>query len=389
MPRRVPRDPIRARIETEAFPALRDRLLEARPVLKDIVGDGTVEDILDRKARDPDAVRVLINAVWEERARYEEWFQNTDGRVVQDRSEPLQPCNHSYDDAVMVRYLHACTRRHIKSLHDEWETKERSRADDGGSNPLARLFGRKKQDVLANDRLVGLYTELEPYLRHEWQFPLIPEYARLAKWMITELGELLLNIRDASALHQLADINPKDVHHAKEIVGDDFVAMISHDIRTITSLRGQKVDTAKAVLAGLKQTLGDRVWEVVADRERFTYAVHLRMKNKSDFRAVQDYFADLSPEAIDMLREAYSARRLAMFLDTAHDILGDTFREVFGPDADRAIVGVFINKSREIQMNDHYDNEEQERQDFTNSFSVICRAYLRDPQSFMAIKAMS
>ena len=391
MARRVPRDPIRARIETEAFPDIRDSLCQSSPEYQEALEGRGVEQILAEQ--DHDFVKKLIQTIWDSRENFPDHFSNQDGAVVRDKTEPIAPCHKSYEEAVVETYLVAVFRRHLMRRHQEWQDKEykRRQEEDGDQKPgfFARFTKKKREEEPVNEQITQIFPTMKPYLRHEWQFDLVPAYGRLSPWLVEAVGESIMSVRTEEQLQELAGYSPRDIQHAKQIAAEHFDALLANDVRAIGALRGQKEKEAGRLINDLIHVLGGKAWAVIGDRNAFSYAMQLRFRNVADFKAVAPFLSDTCPEAIEILREALSARRMGMFLEIARDNLGDKYDQVFNNPADLKAVHVFLNKTKEISMSDHYENEEDEKRDFGNSFSVICRSYVRDPQAFMSIKTMS
>ncbi len=388
---RVPRDPARARVETEVYPAIRDVLVRAFPYFQERLEGRSPEDVLTEQ--DHEFVKKLIQVVWQSREMFPDYFRGPDGQLVSDRTEPIAPCNKSYEEAVVVQYLLACTRRYIMAQYEEWKARERQRRQEELDNQKKGLLSFFKKDKgpeePENPEFGKLYNALKPHLKHEWQFDLIPFYAQLPAWLVEMIGNSLLTLHRQEQVEALENIHPKDLEHAKKLTGDLFDEMLAAAPHAIRNLRDVKENEGRRTIADLYRGLGARTWEVVGDMEMLKYAVHLRFKNTADFKAAARYLPDLAPSTLDILRETLSARRMGMFLETAKSVMGPKFNEVFGDPSQKQVVHVFLNKTKEISMNDHYDDEEEEKRDFNNSFSVICRSYLRNPDSFMSIRTMS
>lgn len=132
-----------------------------------------------------------------------------------DEADAILECGRTLDDIVAM-IVRTAAKRHFR------------RRLDGKSRPLAvrRRKGKGKPDLLT--RLVRLflsapepekkgrtrsellYDAIKDYLLHDWQVPLVPDYANLPVSTVRRLGLRLLDYRHAGDLQRLRD----DPNHA-------------------------------------------------------------------------------------------------------------------------------------------------------------------------------
>jgi hypothetical protein len=139
------------------------------------------------------------------------------------RSDEMLLCGRSLDQVVAMVVRTAAKRyfrRHI----------------DGWTRPLLRPRGRAANSLLAlhlmamvaiaglrparSGRGKALYEVLQDYLRHDWQVPLVPEYARLTPALVRRLGPRILDFHAAADLRRLQK-NPEFVPKAMAAAKDE------------------------------------------------------------------------------------------------------------------------------------------------------------------------
>lgn len=178
----------------------------------------------------PDLVPTLMALGWELRREklFRDLFRHAEtGEVVATQDDPIAPCGQTFAE-IMRAHLYASARRYLERLEVEWASRRareaeaawrESQTEDG---PLKRLLNRlkgKSQDVgtftAAHFRPHysghGLYEVLKPHLNAEWQFGLVPFYARLRPRHIEALGSAVSALRTPLQIESLSTLTPEDL----------------------------------------------------------------------------------------------------------------------------------------------------------------------------------
>lgn len=194
----------------------------------------------------PDLIPMLMALGWELRDTklFRDLFRHVDtGEMATDQDTPLAPCGRSFNQ-IMQAHLYASARRYLDRIETEWASRRareaeaawrESRTEDG---PLKKLLNRlkgKTEDVgqfSINDYRPhypghGLYKALKPHLTAEWQFGLVPFYARLRTRHIEALGTALSSLRTPLQIESLGVLTPEDLSvvrglslvHAEAVLG--------------------------------------------------------------------------------------------------------------------------------------------------------------------------
>lgn len=230
--RRVPR--LREQVQV-AYDLLRDLLGRAGydGLLAQLKGLDTVNDVLRHR---PEVVPLLQKAAWELRheKKFSELFLNRDtGAVVESRDEPIAPCGRTFAE-VEQAHLYGAARLYFDRLELDYATRQARAAEKEWKKAQAarkksvtgRLMSGLKELTSEPPRFEpdayradyeghGLYEVLKPHLRHDWQFRLIPLYARLRTRQAEALDDLITFFTEPKELETLVSLKAQDIAQAR------------------------------------------------------------------------------------------------------------------------------------------------------------------------------
>lgn len=267
--RRTPR--LREQVQ-QAYDVLRDLLGRAgyHDLLAQLEGLDTVNEVLRHR---PENLPLLQRAAWELRheKRFCELFRGLEsGEVVEDKDIPIGPCGRTYAE-VEQAHLYGAARLYFERLEVEFATK-RARATE---KKWKKALAEKKKGGLTG-RLVhglkeltsdtprfeaesyrheypgyGLYQVLKPHLKHDWQFRLVPLYARLQTRQAEALDELITFFTEPADLETVVNLKPEDIAQARGIarVYAEAVLGVSRNQRQVP---GEDAEALAARQAGLQ-----------------------------------------------------------------------------------------------------------------------------------------
>lgn len=298
-------------------------------LLKQLDGLDNVDDVLRFQ---PAYVPLLLNAAWELRgeAKFSELFLNAEtGIPVQTRDEPIAPCGRTFNE-VMRAHLYGAARLYFLRLEKDWAEArareerrrwerevEKKRATLGGrlAVGLKELTGKPKDfdpDEFRPDyEGFGLYEAIKPHLEHEWQFRLVPLYARLSTRQAQAYDDLIQFFRTPKDLEVALRVRSEEISmargyaraHAETLMGiepmsqrrnakDDnpaetaarrdaalkeerrvFDLLLTHHVECLDILKGMSAG-ADGALRRLTKIFGEEAWAVLRDEEQRTNALN-------------------------------------------------------------------------------------------------------------------
>lgn len=202
-------------------------------LLKQLDGLNDIDDVLRFQ---PAYIPLLLNAAWELRgeAKFADLFVNAvTGQPVEARDEPIAPCGRTFNE-VMQSHLYGAARLYFLRLEQDWaaarareeqrrwkQQQAKKRATLGGrlSVGLKELTTKPKvftpEDFRADYEGFGLYEAIKPYLEHEWQFRLVPLYARLSTRQAQAYDELIQFFRTPKEMETALMVRSEDVSMAR------------------------------------------------------------------------------------------------------------------------------------------------------------------------------
>lgn len=231
--RRIPR--LREQVQ-QAYDLLRDLLGRAGydRLLAQLEGLDAVDDVLRQR---PESIPLLQKAAWELRheKKFSQLFLNAEtGAVVETKDEPIAPCGrtfaqveqaHLYGSARLFfdRLETAFARKRAREEKQEWKQEQTRKKNSGLAGRLAHSLRElttdaptfDPDDYRADYPGYGLYDVLKPHLNHDWQFHLIPLYARLQTRQAEALDELLTFFTDPRELEQVVNLSSEDIAQAR------------------------------------------------------------------------------------------------------------------------------------------------------------------------------
>lgn len=150
----------------------------------------------------------------QERRRFRTLLVDRRDRPVDNDNAPLA-CGRSLNQ-VIAMIVRSAAKRHFRMRLDRRQTSQRSRprferpTAVGWSGMVEWLSGRaedRHQDSLRREKTSGdqLYDAIRQYLLHDWQVPIIPQYARMTPPEIWALGARILDFHHADELAAYLD----------------------------------------------------------------------------------------------------------------------------------------------------------------------------------------
>lgn len=327
--RRIPQQRERCQTGFDLLRSLLDRAGRG-DILEKLKGLEGVDDVLRHQ---PAFLPVLLNAAWELRVepRFSDLFRNGEtGEIVQARDEPIAPCGRTYAHIVQS-HLYGAARLYFERLEKDWAAKRAREAEKKWKKQQASkrstLTGRLTeglrdltgaprsfdlQDFRADYSGFGLYEALKPHLSEEWQFRLVPLYARMTTRQAQAFDDLILYFRTPDELELALSLGTEDVSRARQCArtyaeaflnisisgyghrprpDDDpeemaarrdaalkeerrvFDLLLTRFVHCLEPLKemGSKAET---VLRRLTPVFGEEVWSLVADDKALTNAIN-------------------------------------------------------------------------------------------------------------------
>ncbi len=230
--RRVPR--LREQVQI-AYDLLRDLLRRAgyEGLLAQLQGLDTVNEVLRHR---PEIVPLLQKAAWELRheKKFSQLFLNLNtGEIVEDRDEPIAPCGRTFAE-VEQAHLYGAARlffdrlelefatRRARAAEKEWKKEQAARRKSVAGRLVSGLRDLTQDpprfnadDYRADYPGRGLYNVLKPHLRHDWQFRLIPLYARLRTRQAEAMDDLITFFTEPRDLETVVSLKAEDIAQAR------------------------------------------------------------------------------------------------------------------------------------------------------------------------------
>lgn len=260
--RRVPR--LREQVQ-QAYDLLRDLLGRAGydRLLVQLEGLDTVNDVLRHR---PESIPLLQKAAWELRRekRFSQLFLNAHtGEVVETKDEPIAPCGRTFAQVEQAHLYGSArlffdrleldfARRRAREEKQAWRKEQTRKKNSGLTGRLVHgLKGLASDeptfppdDYRADYPGFGLYEVLKPRLTQDWQFALIPVYARLQTRQADALDELLTFFTKPEELEQIVSLSSEDIAQARGFARAYAEAV--HGISIHGRARGRRDDDAEA-----------------------------------------------------------------------------------------------------------------------------------------------
>ncbi|MFA7430899.1 MAG: hypothetical protein WCZ23_12135 [Rhodospirillaceae bacterium] len=304
------------------------RRSDSAHLLDQLDGLDDVDDVLRFQ---PAFIPVLLNAAWELRgeAKFADLFLNAETRQpVQTRDEPIHPCGRTFNE-VMQSHLYGAARLYFLRLEKDWaaarareeqrrwkkaQDKKRGTLTGRLSEGIKELAGKTKEfnaeDYRADYEGFGLYEAIKPHLEHEWQFRLIPLYARLSTRQAQAYDDLIQYFRTPKEMEAALLVRSEDVSmargyariHAEALQGIDssnrrpsptddqveiaakraaalkderrvFDLLLTRHLDCLEVLKGMG-NNADSALRRLTKIFRDDVWSVVRDETQLRNALN-------------------------------------------------------------------------------------------------------------------
>ncbi|WP_043745063.1 hypothetical protein [Paramagnetospirillum magneticum] len=159
---------------------------------------------LETALRDCDLLHRCFIAFRTHRATFRPLLVDGRGRPVDNDNTPLA-CGRTVNQ-VIAMIVRSAAKRHFRARLDGFPPgrAERLRRPEGvgWAGMLAWMNGRSEDGRGRKDKTAGdlLYNAIRRYLLHDWQVPIIPQYARMTPPEVRALGSRILDFRDAGDL---------------------------------------------------------------------------------------------------------------------------------------------------------------------------------------------
>jgi hypothetical protein len=160
---------------------------------------------------------------------------------------------------------------------------------------IGSLFGKKeaKADEPVRTNEERKLEELAKFLAYDWQVPLLQVYREALTYQhVLELGPDLTLLKDAQAIAQAGRLDPAHIRKARQVVGGDFVSMLSDNPKAIDGVIYWNADMYKF----FRTSLGDKCWTFFGRDHRFFNACAAYEKAK--LRLFGDMLAYIAPECM-------------------------------------------------------------------------------------------
>jgi len=182
----------------------------AGPVMAKLVG--MVPDLawvprgreLETALRDCDLLHRCFVAFRTHRASFRPLLVDGKGRPVGNDNTPLN-CGRTVNQ-VIAMIVRSAAKRHFRARLDGFPPgraeRLHRRREVGWGGMLTWMSGRVEESRGRRNRSAGdqLYDAIRRYLLHDWQVPIIPQYARMTPPEVQALGSRILDFRDAAEL---------------------------------------------------------------------------------------------------------------------------------------------------------------------------------------------
>jgi hypothetical protein len=323
-----------------------------------------------------------------QRAPFADLLKNGQGVPVSDDDEPLW-CGRSIND-VRVLVIRTTAKKYFRTHGDRFhDIREHDTRPDSKVNVpmLERLFdlvtrlwhpqpARTKAPSRPKPKSGAdvFYEAMAPYLRHDWQLPLIPYYAALPKSLVRELGEGLLTMRRPEDLEFVLKIGRADFSEAQRITGDLTREMLDTDPRASAGIVHAGQAEYERLLGGLHEKMGARFWKVFAATDVLDSLQH---KSTADIVEMASHLDRMSPDTVDSLVAFLQRPQIAPFLHVAEKVLQPKdFDAVFGIPGNPRLARIFAKKAAQLRLDPSDPN------DFENRLPFIFQAYMTAPADF-------
>lgn len=187
----------------------------AGPVMAKLVG--MVPDLawvprgreLETALRDCDLLNRCFVAFRTHRASFRPLLVDGKGRPVGNDNTPLN-CGRTVNQ-VIAMIVRSAAKRHFRARLDGFPPgraeRLHRRREVGWGGMLTWMSGRVEENRGRRNRSAGdqLYDAIRRYLLHDWQVPIIPQYARMTPPEVLALGSRILDFRDAAELSAWLD----------------------------------------------------------------------------------------------------------------------------------------------------------------------------------------
>lgn len=301
-----------------------------------------------------------------------------DRKPIEDSAAPLI-CGRSLNE-IEAMVLRTAAKRHFRRRLDS-DTRSvrkapRPRRQEGLFARLrALLVGQPQRRVHPKSRADQLYDVINPLLRHDWQVPLVPEYAEMSMSLIRHTGRRLLDYRVPEDVRLLrADPSNPPPPTSVEVMEYRKVGVFrtQPDLPDPATLPRAKVAAAARQTGGMAPAPAEQTAQTIAPSPKANLN---KLLGPDGTRLIPGAFADLllSPQmrkALPRLQQTVKpgeelslvgadtaralidgldlpAAHLAVLLLAAHDCLGgDTFTRAFGVNAKPDFTAQMVARAR-------------------------------------------
>lgn len=169
---------------------------------------------LETALRDVDLLHRCFVAFRTHRATFRPLLLDARNRPVENDNSPLA-CGRTVNQ-VIAMIVRSAAKRHFRARLDGFPPGRGQRLRKpqglGWSGMLAWMNDKVEGNRAAKAKSPGdqLYDSIRRYLLHDWQVPIIPQYARLTPPEVKALGSRLLDFRDAADLAAWLDGSDDD-----------------------------------------------------------------------------------------------------------------------------------------------------------------------------------
>jgi hypothetical protein len=159
---------------------------------------------LETALRDCDLLHRCFVAFRTHRATFRPLLVDSRGRPVDNDNAPLA-CGRTVNQVISM-IVRSAAKRHFRSRLDGFPAGrgERLRRPEelGWTGMLGWMNAKVESNRTPRDKSPGdqLYDAIRRYLLHDWQVPIIPQYARMTPPEVRALGSRILDFRDAADL---------------------------------------------------------------------------------------------------------------------------------------------------------------------------------------------
>jgi hypothetical protein len=212
--------------------------------------------------------------------------KSQDGQPVRD-DETMLVCGVSLAQIQRLLILTAAKRHFGVSGQPAKPVEEKK----GGLGSLFRKDAKQEAPTRTNEE--RKLEELAKYLAFDWQIPLLQVYRDALTYQhVMELGPELTLLKDGKAIAQAGRLDPAHIRKARQVVGGDFVSLLSDNPKAIDGVIYWNADMYKF----FKGMLGDKCWAFFAREHHFFNAVAAYEKAK--LRLFGESLAYIAPECL-------------------------------------------------------------------------------------------